>query len=268
MSKLIYDIGMHNGRDTEFYLKKGFQVVAVEAHPQLVSKAKEYFAEYIRQGKLTIIDKAITKEPQNDLEFFINPDKDDWGTVLNTWNRSMSENFISINVPTITFEEILDQFGPPYYLKIDIEGSDIICLQGLLKTSYRPEHISVELLSPGNLNQTDVDCLAILSHLYVLGYRKFKVSDQSKNHLLKAPFPALEGEYIDYKFDGYCSGLFGKELNTVDLSFDELAEAYLKYFFQKGDIAPRNFWARVLRKDKKKHSIFHNEGWFDVHAKM
>ena len=33
---LIYDVGMHNGADTAFYLAKGFRVVAVEANPELV----------------------------------------------------------------------------------------------------------------------------------------------------------------------------------------------------------------------------------------
>ena len=28
---LIYDVGMHRGEDTAFYLRKGFRVVAVEA---------------------------------------------------------------------------------------------------------------------------------------------------------------------------------------------------------------------------------------------
>jgi hypothetical protein len=30
---LIYDLGMHRGGDTQFYLEKGFRVVAVEANP-------------------------------------------------------------------------------------------------------------------------------------------------------------------------------------------------------------------------------------------
>jgi hypothetical protein len=30
---LIYDIGMHQGEDTEFYLQKGFNVIAFEADP-------------------------------------------------------------------------------------------------------------------------------------------------------------------------------------------------------------------------------------------
>ena len=44
---LIFDIGMHVGQDTEFYLKKGFNVVAVEANPKLVKENTEKFKEYI-----------------------------------------------------------------------------------------------------------------------------------------------------------------------------------------------------------------------------
>ena len=41
MSDLIYDIGMHEGEDSEFYLLKGFRVVAVEADPDLCQAAAE-----------------------------------------------------------------------------------------------------------------------------------------------------------------------------------------------------------------------------------
>lgn len=34
-AQLIYDIGAHLGEDTDFYLKKGFKVVAIEANPFL-----------------------------------------------------------------------------------------------------------------------------------------------------------------------------------------------------------------------------------------
>ena len=32
-SDLIIDVGMHTGKDTLFYLQKGFRVVAIEANP-------------------------------------------------------------------------------------------------------------------------------------------------------------------------------------------------------------------------------------------
>ena len=40
---LIFDVGLHKGEDTDFYLKKGFSVVAFEADPDLVAACQERF---------------------------------------------------------------------------------------------------------------------------------------------------------------------------------------------------------------------------------
>jgi hypothetical protein len=32
---LVFDIGCHRGEDSDFYLQKGFRIVAVEANPAL-----------------------------------------------------------------------------------------------------------------------------------------------------------------------------------------------------------------------------------------
>jgi len=37
---LIIDVGVHQGEDTEYYLKKGFCVVGIEADPQLYEPQK------------------------------------------------------------------------------------------------------------------------------------------------------------------------------------------------------------------------------------
>ena len=41
---LIYDVGMHKGEDTDYYLQKGFRVVAFEANPDLVNLCRTRFA--------------------------------------------------------------------------------------------------------------------------------------------------------------------------------------------------------------------------------
>jgi hypothetical protein len=45
LPNLIYDIGMHNGDDTAYYLSRGFNVLAVEANPKLAATATERFVE-------------------------------------------------------------------------------------------------------------------------------------------------------------------------------------------------------------------------------
>ncbi len=47
IANLIYDLGSHNGQDSEFYLKKGFIVVAVEANPTLCDGLKLRFSREI-----------------------------------------------------------------------------------------------------------------------------------------------------------------------------------------------------------------------------
>jgi hypothetical protein len=44
--KLIYDVGMHNGDDTAYYLRRGFRVIAIEPNPALVATAAERFRRW------------------------------------------------------------------------------------------------------------------------------------------------------------------------------------------------------------------------------
>jgi hypothetical protein len=59
VSDLIYDVGMHDGRDTAHYLRCGYRVVAVEANPELVAAAEKRFGDVIAAGRLTIVPKAV-----------------------------------------------------------------------------------------------------------------------------------------------------------------------------------------------------------------
>jgi len=37
---LVYDVGLHKGEDSAYYLAKGYCVVAFEANPDLVAECK------------------------------------------------------------------------------------------------------------------------------------------------------------------------------------------------------------------------------------
>ena len=66
----IYDLGMHNGDDTEYYLAKGYRVIAVEANPLLCAEAEERFAETIAAGRLRVLNLAIA-ETSGEAEFYV-----------------------------------------------------------------------------------------------------------------------------------------------------------------------------------------------------
>lgn len=57
--KVIYDFGMNNGDNIEYYLMKGLPVVAVEANKALCAKAETRFLDAISRGQLTILNVAL-----------------------------------------------------------------------------------------------------------------------------------------------------------------------------------------------------------------
>ncbi len=104
-----------------------------------------------------IVNKAVVDSDVDKIEFFVNDKKDDWGTVLPDWNRSLNSNYRSVTVEAVRFEHLIRQYGVPYFLKIDIEGADVCCLKGCLKANARPDYVSVELMTPNNLAGKSVD---------------------------------------------------------------------------------------------------------------
>jgi hypothetical protein len=50
-----------------------------------------------------------------------------------------------VPVPCLTFGSILEQYGVPYYLKVDIEGSDLLCVQALRTQPDLPRYVSLEV---------------------------------------------------------------------------------------------------------------------------
>lgn len=263
MSKLIFDVGMHQGRDTEFYLKKGFRVVAVEANSALVERAKTRFADALASGQLVIVNKAVVDSDVEKVEFYVNDKKDDWGTVLPDWNRSLNSNYRSVTVDAVRFENLIREFGVPYFLKIDIEGADVCCLKGCLQANARPDYVSVELMTPNNLAGKSVDALEILCYLRAMGYSTFRISDQSRLERVQCPQPPREGSYVDAKFDGHCSGLFGRELDGQIYSIDQVSELYLNWFYKR----TRKSWLPFFN-TAPADTPFHSKGWFDIHASM
>ena len=167
--RLIIDVGMHSGKDTEFYLRKGFDVVAIEANPALVQRARSRLGEYLSEGRLRIYDVAIA-DYEGEIDFFVNHQHDDWGTVSTAFatrnERKGTENSI-IKVECTTFQTILLECGVPYYLKIDIEGIDTKCLKALMALRERPKYVSIEA-GLTSLRET----LSELSLLWKLGVQE------------------------------------------------------------------------------------------------
>jgi FkbM family methyltransferase len=212
--RLIIDVGMHDGQDTAFYLAKGFNVVAVEANPDLVAQAHEAFAREIGDGTLRVLEVAIA-EGRGAMPLAVADDMTVWSTLAPDWvalnQRSSDTAYRYVEVETVPFAEVLREVGIPYYLKVDIEGYDMLCVRALHDFPERPAYVSIES-SVSSLTAPMREIASELEEFRSLGYRRFQYVDQTMHPHRESAKPALEGNYVDARFTTDSSGPFGREL--------------------------------------------------------
>jgi len=278
---LIFDVGLHLGEDSEFYLKKGFDVVAVEADPVNAAKAANRLKAYVDAGRLTIVNKAIARD-EGPITFF-SSDHSVWGTTDPKWaerNRRLGSSISETTVSGILFHRLLDEYGVPYYLKIDIEGADTLCLEALLASADRPKYVSLESSKTSFDDLVNEFCL-----LQKLGYRKYQIVPQHRIEEQRLPNPAREGRFTDHVFKKDCSGAFGRELPGEWISLEQALKVYMRIFGRyrtlgdSGSLSGfmREASAAVRARKVLPHKLYEmvrrvkarmEPGWYDTHAML
>ena len=260
---LIFDVGMHRGEDTDFYLSKGFRVVAVEAAPALCAEVSSRLSKNVESGQLVIENVAIA-DSSGPISFYLNPNSV-WNTTQSNWaerNRKLgSPSAESITVAGVEFGELVAKYGIPYYLKIDIEGADMLCLEALAKLGEVPRYVSIES------NKTS---WSELKHEFAvlrsLGYRRFKVINQLRVHRQRLPKPAAEGSYVEHRFPRGASGSFGEETPGRWLSEREAMRKYRFIFLRYRLVGDAGILSRITLIRLGAQLILGRPGWFDTHA--
>jgi FkbM family methyltransferase len=261
---LIYDVGLHLGEDSEFYLKKGFRVVAIDANPEMCGAAAIRLASYVESGQLVILNKAIATE-EAEVTFFKNCSQSEWGTIDASWaarNERIGTRNQEIRVSALPLRRIVDEHGSPYFIKIDIEGLDLSALRSLRGSHRLPKYVSIESdkVSFSRLREEfDV--------FQSLGYDRFKIVPQHLVPAQRPPYPAREGHFVEHRFEPGSSGLFGEEAPGEWVSAEEAIDAYkpifLRYHLTGDDPLVRS---RLLRGGLKRLGF--RTGWHDTHAKL
>lgn len=269
---LIYDVGMHRGEDTDFYLRKGFRVVAFEADPELVAINRARFSEALAASRLVIVEGAIVdgSSPEK-VDFYKSIGNSEWGTIDAGWarrNENLGVPSTVIPVDAVDFSACLAAHGIPHYLKIDIEGADLVCLRRLALFENRPDYVSLE---------SDKTSLARIREeialLEGLGYGEFMAVQQENVRSQQVPEPAREGRYVPHRFPGCSSGLFGSELPGRWKSRAQILRQYRRILLEYRCFGDDSFWQTVgvaQRLLRRISSLLGRPipGWYDTHARL
>jgi len=206
---IVFDLGFYNGLDSLWYLEKGYQVVAVEANPELAERGARKLEKFICAGQITIVNAALSERDDDLIDFFINDNMLEWSSCNKLMAESDGSNARVVSVRSITLMKLIETFGLPYYVKSDIEGNDGVVARQLLELPKKPQYVSFEI---GKKNYYD-----ILPWLYVSGYSSYQLINQL--HTPKGTSGAF-GEYLD---------------DDNWISFDKALERYVKYKLLKED---------------------------------
>jgi FkbM family methyltransferase len=284
MRGLAYDVGMNAGHDTDFYLSQGFRVVAVEANPELAEAAERRFSRAVGAGMLDIVNAGVA-EQDGVADFWICDGKSEFSSFHRAIASRVGYGHHAVQIPTVRFASLMDRFGTPDVLKVDIEGNDRLCLEALSPNAL-PRFVSLEseCTTAGVAGDAE-EGLRTLMMLRDLGYRKFKLIDQltftslalpslnrlldslARNVLLEGPLSAVPGTYrlsrylmvkprlerrFGREFPLGSSGAIGSDMPGRWIGYAEAARAY------------RHYRARHFRNAAARHWSF----WCDWHATL
>lgn len=222
---LVYDVGMNNGDDADYYLKKGYRVIGIDANPRSCAQCEERFKSEIREGRMVVLNVgvgAIEEEKQ----FFIHSSDDplstfapeEWKHLVDDWQPA--DDWIGVTAKIRPLSSIIREQGEPYFIKIDVEHFDHIVLYELLRAGVAPPYISVEA------QRIDVYCF-----LVAMRYAEFKLvrGKEIATRFSDWAFQDLRGSAVRHRFSPQSSGPFGEDIPGDWLNKDEALSQLLQY---------------------------------------
>lgn len=122
---LVFDVGANRGDMSDALLRGGARVVAFEPQSEMVDFIE---ARCGPNPNLTVLECGVGAE-EGTATLFVNDGHTGASSLLEDWGDDAPA--ASRTVPIVTLGEMVERYGKPRYVKIDVEGFEGAVLEGL-----------------------------------------------------------------------------------------------------------------------------------------
>jgi FkbM family methyltransferase len=176
---LIFDIGANVGDRTDAFLRVGARVIAVDPDEHNQAILREKFLRYRLSPKsVTIVGKAVGARTGVDAMLvyasgsgFNSLSLKSAGILERVKERRIDDTLDALElseekiVETTTLEDLINTYGLPFFIKIDVVGYEMEVLRGLRRSV---PYLSFEIDLPA-LREEFLQCIEILGRLSARG---------------------------------------------------------------------------------------------------
>ena len=195
-SALIFDVGANHGAKVDVFLRLGARVVAFEPdlRNQQILRAK--FLKYRLSALPVRIDGRAVAESDSTRTMWIEQPGSAKNTLNPKWVDVLSSNAnrfgyrptfeASAVVETATVDRLIDTYGHPFFVKIDVEGLELSVLRGL---SRAVPFLSFEVNLPEFLEE-GLECIQRLEAIHAGG--RFNLTLDGRPELALSSWVAMD----------------------------------------------------------------------------
>jgi FkbM family methyltransferase len=166
---MYFDIGANIGNWSLANINQCDKIISIEASPitftSLVNNCKN--------DKIILVNYAVCNNNGDDITFY-QADSNVLSTINKGWltndtSRFYNYPYTEITCKTITIDKLIEQYGLPDFIKIDVEGGEYECICSLTQ--------KVKLICFEWASETNTITLNCIDYLLNLGYSQFYIQN-------------------------------------------------------------------------------------------